>query len=404
MDKFDVVIVGGGLVGASLACALSGAGLRIAMVEAVPLRAANQPSYDDRTLALSLTSTRILAALGAWEHMVDAGTPIRRIHVTSQGQFGRVVLRAEECGVYAFGYVVEAKLVGAGIYETLDDREDITLLCPARVSDYSPAGEFATLSVDTDSGMARIRARLVVGADGANSRLRKLCGIGATVKDYDQSAVVANVTPALTHDNTAYERLTTTGPFAVLPHRGSRCGLVWVVRNRELDELMGADDDTFLRGAQRRFGWRLGLLQRVGTRSSYPLRQVRPTTDVARRAVLIGNAAHTVHPVAAQGFNLGLRDVAVLSGLLLEASAQRADPGNDALLSKYSVTRRGDHDAIFRATDRLVRLFGSDFLPVEMARGMGLTALQIAPPLRRALARRAMGFGVPRVAEWIGSR
>lgn len=386
--EFDVVVVGGGLVGASLACALADTNLRIAVVEAVPLRSSEQPSYDDRTLALGARSLQVLSQVGVWDSLQSEGTPIRRVHVTSRGQFGRVILDASEQGLAAFGSVVEARLVGAALYARLAHADNVTLLCPARVTALNSDDRRAVVTVKQDDREVVIDTRLVVGADGAGSQVRELAGIAARTFDYRQTAVIANVTPDESHDGTAYERLTPNGPLAVLPQRGKRCGVVWVAQTAVAKGWLSCEDDEFLAGLQRGFGWRLGRIGKVGRRASYPLKRVEPERDIAQRVALIGNAAHTVHPVAAQGFNLGLRDVAALAHAVRDA----ADPGAGELLAEYSAARRSDHARVLRTTDAIVRLFGSELWPIELGRSVGLTALQMAPWLRHRLARTAMGF------------
>ena len=393
-----MVIVGGGLVGASLACALTAAGIPVTLVERHPPRAASQPSYDDRTLALNHCSCRILDGLGLWPDLAPDATAIREIHVREPGRPGRVTLRAAESGVSAFGHVVEARTFGAVVMSRLIRDPLVELLCPATVVGIE-AGENATrLEIDHEGMKRSLHASLVVAADGADSAMRDMLGIGAHCHDYGQSALICNVTPEQPHQGRAYEWLTATGPFAILPHVGGRCGLVWSLPSDDAPALMACSDEEFIERAQRRFGDALGRFRRIGRRSSYALRLVRAEQDVTGRVVFIGNAAHAIHPAGAQGFNLGLRDVAVLAQMLAEAGFE--DGAIPALLTRYSAARAKDHDETIAWTHGLVQLFASDAVPAGWLRSGGLLAHALSPALRRRLASRAMGYRdeTPRLA------
>lgn len=399
--SYDVVIVGGGLVGASLACALSGHGLTIGVVEAVSPRAGSQPSYDDRTLALALASVRIFDALGVWSHLRDRATAIDQVHVSSQGQWGMTRFTAAEMGVEALGYVAEAREVGRALYDRLADLPDCELRCPARVTALRDEADHVELDLEQDSETSSIRCRLVVAADGAQSMIRDLRHIAFEVHDYNQVALIANVTPQLSHANCAYERFTPTGQLAVLPHVGRRCGLVWVLPAEQAQDWLACEEAEFLSEVQKRFGFRLGYFQRLGTRASYPLRMGKPETDIGYRTILIGNAAHTVHPVAAQGFNLGLRDVALLAENLVAAARNGTDLGEARLCQDYSQARARDQQGMMQLTDGLVRVFTHPSGLVRAGRSLGLLGMAMSPTARRQLARRTMGFAgtVPRLAR-----
>ena len=400
-ERFDLVVVGGGLVGASLVCALAGQGLRMALVEAQPLKVSDLPGYDDRGIALAAGSQRIFAGMGLWPALADAATPIRRIHVSDRGRFGFVRLDAADEGVPALGQVALARDLGAVLLERLADLDEVTLFAPARVADFGVDGEGARLTLDTGGGTQTIEARLVVAADGTRSALRDQLGIATTEWDYGQSAVIANVTPQLPHEGVAYERFTDTGPVALLPMSQGRCALVWTVPADRVEAVMALDDAAFLDGLQVRFGQRLGRLERVGRRSAYPLRLVRAKAALGQRLALIGNAAHTLHPIAGQGFNLGLRDVAALAEVLAEARRAGEDPGAPEVLARYARWRQADQRRVVAFTDGLNRLFANPLPPVACARDLGMLALDLLPVAKRGFGRLAMGRAgrLPRLAR-----
>ncbi len=401
-SEYDVVIVGGGLVGASLACALSPLGLRVALVEAVAFRAASQPSYDDRTLALSASSCTILESMGLWRRLVDNATPIREIHVRELNRPGRVVMKPAELGLDRFGHVVEARVFGAAVMAAIPEQEGLDFICPASVAEIEVSDTAVELLCRGEDGDRRFRAALLVGADGAQSFVREALGIEAERHDYDQTAVICNITPEGHHQGRAFECFTQSGPFAVMPHVEGRCGLIWCVAAADAERVLNLPEEEFLREAEWRFGPHLGRFTRMGRRSSYPLRLVRALEDVRPRAVILGNAAHAIHPIGAQGFNLGLRDVAVLAEVLADARRGEAvaDPGAPATLARYSEWRRPDQRGTVAYSDGLARLFANPSGVSAAARTAGLLAHAFFPPLRRQLAIRAMGYRgrTPRLA------
>ncbi len=400
--RYDVAIVGGGLVGASLACALSPLGLKVALVEAVTFKTASQPSYDDRTLALSASSCRILEGLGIWPSLARHATPIREIHVRELDRPGRVIMKPGELGLDRFGHVVEAREFGAAMMEAIPRLEKLDFHCPASVTSVSTGENFARIDYSDGKDEVSIEAALLVGADGANSFVRESLGIQAELHDYRQSAVICNITPDEEHRGRAFECFTPTGPFAVMPHVNGRCGLIWCVPSNEVDTLMAMPEPDFLYQANTRFGGHLGKFLQMGKRSSYPLRLVRAAEDVRSRAVILGNAAHAIHPIGAQGFNLGLRDVAVLAEILADEIKlnPRADPGQVAALQRYSDWREPDQRGTIAYSDGLARIFSNSSPLAATARTAGMLAHAFIPPLRRQLAVRAMGFRgrIPRLA------
>ncbi len=396
--KCDIAIVGGGLAGASLAIALAPLGYAIKVIEAVAYKASDQPSYDDRTLALSHSSCRILAGIGLWDLLGDDATAIRKIHISEFGRPGKVVLDPAELGLTEFGHVVEARRFGAAVTGLMEKTGNIGLISPATVREIEIGGPVSRLQLETTTGALDLEARLVVAADGANSFIRNRLNIPTQIHDYGQTAVICNITPQMAHAGRAFECLTDSGPFAVLPHTGGRCGLVWSVASQSAAEIIDLDDAAFLARAGQRFGSQLGDLLKAGKRTAYPLRLVRATQDVRERLVILGNAAHAIHPIGAQGFNLALRDVAVLAEIL--ADDDQGDPGETGLLHTYSAWRRQDQRGTIANSDGMARLFAN---PSKLAAGLrttGLLAHAIWPSLRRYSAIKAMGYRgrVPRLA------
>jgi 2-octaprenyl-6-methoxyphenol hydroxylase len=399
----DLVIVGGGLVGVSLALALRGRGLRIALVEAHVPDADTQPSYDDRAIALAFGSRRIFDAIGTWDALADRVTPILDIHVSDRGHLGRTRLRASDEGVPALGYVVAARELGRALLEQLRAADDIALYAPARLVDFSDDGARVTLELEQQGVMTTLHAALMVAADGGQSMVRERLGVPVRHWRYGQSAVVANLTPTRPHRNVAYERFTDSGPVALLPMREGRCALVWTVADEDVDVILGLDDDAFLAGFQQRFGYRLGRFTRVGRRSAYPLSLLRVLESVRGRVAIIGNAAHTLHPIAGQGFNLGLRDVAAMAEVVADAHAAGGDVGAPGVLAEYEAWRLGEQRGVALATDFLARVFANPLKPVRLGRNLGLLSMDLLPPARHVLARAAMGLSgrQPRLARGV---
>ncbi len=410
--RYDVAIVGGGMVGGVMACALAPLGLRVAVVEAVPFGAAGQPSYDDRAIALAHGSARILAAMGLWPALAERVSPIRRIHISDRGHFGAARIDAAREGVEALGYVVENRAVGAVVAQRLAAQEGLDLICPARLVGVALEPDRAILTLDREGASETLEAGLVIGADGGESVVRRLLGIPTRVWDYGQSAVIANVTPERPHGGVAFERFTDTGPVALLPNSppGSgdpnRCSLVWSVRRGDEQRVRELDDDTFLAELEERFGLRLGPIVRAGRRAAYPLRLVRAKEQIRPRLALIGNAAHTLHPIAGQGFNLGLRDVAALAEVIAEALREGEAPGSEKVLARYADWRRGDQRRVIGFTDSLARLFSNPLPPLQLARNAALVGLDLLPPLKHLLGRHTMGLAgrLPRLARGLPLR
>jgi 2-octaprenyl-6-methoxyphenol hydroxylase len=394
--ELDVLIIGGGLVGASLAIALDASDLRVALAEAAPPKVNMQPSYDERNLALARASVNALQALGVWAHCGAQATPIRKIHVSRRGEFGVVRLDAARHGVDAFGATLPARELGNGLLARLDECRSLQRLAPARLEALASAADGVTATLATADGTQSLRTRLVIGADGTPSFVRQSLGIDSDGVDYAQTAFVTTVTPERAIDS-AYERFTATGPVALLPLTQGRAGVVLTVPTHDAERVAALDDAGFIELLHERFGWRLGRLSRPGRRVSYPLRRMFAQRIVAARAVLVGNAAQTLHPIGAQGFNLGLRDALTLAELLVERGG---DPGDAGLLSEYASRRRADREGTAKASDALARWTANEAPPLKLLRSAGLLALDRIAPLQAALARRGMGFRghVPRLA------
>ena len=400
MMQIDVAIVGGGMVGASLALGLRGLGLSILLVEGVAPGSSAQPSFDDRTTALGNASRRIFESLGVWPDIAPQAAGIRTIHVSDAGRFGFARLRAEEQGIDAFGYVVANRVIGAALWRRLSASQapasqNIVLRMPAKSEDIEITPEGARLTLVTDTGgREAVNARLVVAADGAHSGVRSAAAIDAAVEDYEQVAIVANVAADRPHDGTAYERFTPSGPLAVLPLHDGSYGVIWSCSPADAASVLSLEDDGYLRELQARFGWRAGKFIRVGRRASYPLKLTRAASTTATRTVLIGNAAQALHPVAGQGFNLGLRDAAMLAEVIANAPAG-VDVGGPDLLQRFSAWREADRTGVVRFTDGLVKLFGDSRPGMGILRNLGLLVFDLAPPAKSALARVSAGFGGP---------
>ncbi len=390
--EFDVAVVGGGLVGASLALALAGSAVRVLLIEGVAPDSSAQPSFDERTTALGNASRRIFQGLGVWDDLAPEAAAIRTIHVSEAGRFGNAQLRAEEQGVEAFGYVIPNRVMGAALWRGLRRAGGVTVRVPARVTAVEIAADGAALTVlGADGAHETVSTRLLVAADGANSLVRTAAGIAAQLEDYAQVAIATAVETDRPHDGTAYERFTPTGPVAVLPLHGGGYGTVWACEPMRAAELLALSDTAYLEALQERFGWRAGRFLRAGRRASYPLKLSRAAATVGLRTVLVGNAAQGLHPIAGQGFNLGLRDAALLAERIVGAE----DPGAPELLRGYSDSRAADRGGVVRFTDSLVKLFASRLPGASLVRNLGLVAFDLSPSAKRALARVSLGFGGP---------
>lgn len=400
---YDLIIAGAGLAGASLALAAGQQGLRVALVEALARPATQQTGYDERSITLSYGSARIFAGLGLEASIARAAVPIQRIHISERGRFGVTRLDSREENVAALGYVINARLLGGMLHDALDALPNITWLCPARLTAIEPAASQIRATIDRDGSPSHLSAQLMVGADGVESSVRKLLGIGVTQYDYRQTAIVTQLASTRPHQHTAYERFTGAGAIALLPIASARLGLVWMQPSDAARAALVLPETEFLSQLQQQFGTRLGAFHSLAPRRAYPLQLSRAHTQTHARSVLIGNAAHALHPIGGQGFNLGLRDIAALAQLLADARRTGSDLGNSALLDQYTAWRADDQQRVVRFTDTLVRVFESALPPVAAVRPLGFLAATLLPPLKHSIAKSALGLSgrLPRLARGV---
>lgn len=386
----DVAIIGGGLAGASLAVALSGTHLRVVVIEAVPDQARLASGAGDRALALAQGSVELLDRLGLWAGVRDKATPIRNIHVSDRGHFGKARISAAQEKVDALGYVIAARELERQAIAVMD-RLSIQRIVPGRVIGAKAGPENICISIrQADDSECHLNARLLVGADGGSSCVRRLLEIGENITEYGQVAVTAVVKPERDPAGAAFERFTPEGPLALLPSEDRCCALVWTRKPEQAESAMS--EERFTAELQATFGYWLGRLTLCAPRRTFPLKLVRAQRLVAPRAVLIGNAAHQLHPVAGQGFNLGLRDAARLAEMLATAAAG-ADVGVPELLQRFAADRSKDHDRVIRFTDSMVQWFSTTQPVAALARNIGMVLLDHIPSAKRFLVRQAMGRG-----------
>jgi 2-octaprenyl-6-methoxyphenol hydroxylase len=407
-QRCDVAIVGGGMVGASLALALAATRQQVLLIEAVAADSPAQPSFDDRSTALGNGARQILRTLGVWDEIATGAAAIREIHVSDAGHFGFARLDAADHELAAFGYTVSNRHLGAALWRALRRSSRIELVSPARVTGLELGPEWAELTVARDRVGAAldtsapepdglVQARLVVAADGAHSLVKRVAGIDSQASDYGQVAVVANVSTDRSARGIAFERFTASGPLALLPLADGAYTVVWTLAPERAQAMRDCEDPEFCRALQDSFGWRAGQFLRIGKRASYPLSLVRAESVSSERVALIGNAAQALHPVAAQGFNLGLRDAATLAELIATAG----DPGADQLLAQFAQRRTADRAGMIAFTDQLVNLFSTQRTGAVALRDLALLLFDLSPPAKRALSRLSWGFGgsLPRLSR-----
>jgi 2-octaprenyl-6-methoxyphenol hydroxylase len=375
----DILVVGGGLTGATLMLALTHLGYRVLMIEAKPLSHRIQADFDARTLALSPASVRILQQLKVWARLEKKATPIHTIHISEQHRFGSA--RLQDPLSESLGYVVEMQHIHKAIHEQLDQTH---ILSPAELIALNSTKGIATIS--HEGREITWQVPLVVAADGIDSSARKLCKLTAKTKNYNRVALVTNIGLRRPHQHQAFERFTSSGPLALLPMTKLRASLVWSLVPDEAQRLMKTNDDDFLKALQQTFGYRLGRFVQVGRRVLYPLKQVIMPQTVSNSVVFIGNAAHTLHPVAGQGFNLGLRDVATLAQYIAKEGL------SPNMLNHYQQARQHDQAVITQLTDSLAELFTYQMPGLGIARGLGLMTLDNSHLLKKLLSRYARGF------------
>ena len=407
-DYFDIVIAGGGMVGVSLALQLGAvlpAATTILLVEGVPIPAAldggvpdYHPAFDARSTALSYSSRQIYEAMGVWEDLRQWLCAIESIHVSSRGRFGSTLLQASDYHWPALGYVVENAWLGNALIQQLYRQGRVEVRCPAKVVGARPEGKGVALQLEGEGPHGRFSAGLLLVADGAHSRLRDQLGIAVNEKPYRQHALVANIASAESHGGCAYERFTDTGPLALLPllkagGSENRSALVWTLPAVQARHLRDCSKTEFLNVLQERFGYRLGRLIKVGERHEYPLSLVQSSEQVRQGIVVMGNAAHALHPVAGQGFNLALRDVAELGRVLGQGIVAGQAPGDLKMLQRYQRRQQPDQDRTIQFSDRIPALFMHGDPMLGLGRDLVLAGLDIMPSLKREFVRYAAGMG-----------
>ncbi len=398
MKQYDVIIAGGGMAGATTALALSQLGLKIALVEPIEPALDASPSFDQRAVALSAASVMIFKTLNIWPKIESLACPITDIHISDQGHFGFTRLNAKEYNVDALGQVIPLDQTGPVLWQAIQSNQNIELFCPSRITAIDSIeqqienNQINVCLVDSNQQSLKLNAKLLLAADGTFSSVAKMASIKMQSDSYHQHAVIANISTELPHNNRAFERFTTQGPLALLPLTRNRMSLVWCQNEENKQAVMEYDEQTFIQHLQQQFGYRLGQITKVGERNQYPLSLHLPEKVFNGRVLLLGNSAHTLHPIAGQGFNVGLRDIAALFDAIQQAQENELDIGSQSFLQQYQAQRQPDWQQTITATDSLVRLFSNDLLPLVIARNKTLCLLDKLPFIKEKLAMAAMGF------------
>ena len=389
---YDVVIIGAGMVGASLACALAPSGLRIAIIEAVTLKNDYQPSYDDRGLTLSPSSRRILEHIGVWQNVLPAINPIKKIHISEQGRFGFTHMDAAQTNNNDLGYVVVARSLGQALHKQMLSFENISLICPAELKSFKQSEEAMSIEISCSGRSELITSGLLVGADGSQSLVRRLAAINVKEHDFKQTAIVANVTTQKPNQATAYERFTHHGPVALLPIDKNRSVLVFTVATENAAQYMSIADTQFIDAVETEFGRRLGKIEQIGQRRSYPIMFIEAVKQYQQQLILLGNAAHSIHPNSAQGFNLGLRDVAGLAECVFAAIEKGLDIDDISILENYISLRLPDQQRVMRFTNRLASSFYNKNPLLIPARNLAMLMIDTLPIVKETFIKQAMGI------------
>ena len=386
-QKFDIAIVGAGLVGTCLACTLANRSYSIVLLDNQPapkLNGKGKPE-DGRSIALALSSKKMFSALEFWDALSDVAVAIKKIHISDQGRFGATRLDSARFEVESFGYLVPADALITELNTQVDSLDHITRLQPFLVSDMQTHGQGITLQSKDE----HIEAKLLIAADGANSFIRNRLVIEVEEKSYEQTAIVGSIDIEQPHANTAYERFTEFGPLAFLPRVGNRCGFIWMNSTEDAESHLNLSDQAFIEKLQSAFGYRLGHFSNLSKRFSYPLSLLIAQQRVYERVVLIGNAAQTLHPIAGQGLNLALRDIAELCDIF-KAHDKNFD-AIDEKLQGYQAKRQPDIEKTIRFTDRLNFIFNADYPVLSRSRGLGLALLGAIPILEERIVKQNLG-------------
>ncbi|MCR3756130.1 MAG: 2-octaprenyl-6-methoxyphenol hydroxylase [Sodalis sp. Psp] len=387
-----ITIIGGGMVGTTLALALSylsrGA-IQIDLVEAQAPDYDHHPGFDSRVIALAQGSCRDLTIINVWPVLSPCATPISRVEVSDRGHVGKVQISAGDYLIPALGYVVELHDVGKRLFDLVRKSPGVRLHCPVEVVHVRREQAGTVIILDDDKSL---NAQLVVAADGSRSPLAMQYGVCWQERDYQQIAVISNVSTTLPHNNDAFERFTPHGPLALLPMSCGRSSLVWCLPAERQAEIANWDEQKFCQALQQEFGWRLGHITAASQRQYYPLRLRTAERNISHRLVLVGNAAQTLHPIAGQGLNLGLRDVMTLAETLARAAARGEDIGEYIVLHRYQHRRQPDQAGVVGITDGLIHLFVNNIPSLVMGRNLGLLAMAHIRSLRDALTRKTLGW------------
>jgi len=386
------------MVGASLVAALKNytgenhADKKIAVVEAHKFNSSSQPSFDDRSIALSYGSRRIWEAMGLWEKLEPEIEAIKSIHVSDKGHFGAARISHTEEKVEALGYVVENRVMGKILINEVVSLKHVDWFCPATIETLEQTAEQVSIKIKTAQGEKKLQTQLLIAADGVQSVTRELAGLKIKREEYNQSAIIANVKTDQKHNGVAYERFTDSGPIAFLPMTENRYSIVWTSEQKDTPRIMKLSDSDFINELQNRFGFRAGNIEKTGERFSYPLAYTETEQLTKGRVVIIGNAAHALHPVSGQGYNLALRDVAELAELIIENKDPEKNLGHALLLAEYHAKRLKDMQRVYRITDSMVKVFSNNNVALGHLRASALIALDLISPLRSLIARQSMGL------------
>ena len=397
MKQFDIIIAGGGMAGATAALAMAQLGLKIALVEPIKPELDTSPSFDQRAVALSAASINIYKTLGIWQRIQPLACPIKDIHISDQGHFGFTRLNATDYGIDALGQVIPLDQTGPILWQAIRQTDNIKIFCPSNIVEIDSVisqleSSQITVQISDQQDQKTITAKLLLAADGTFSSTAKMADIKVRRESYNQHAVITNISTELAHNNRAFERFTKQGPLALLPLTRNRMSLVWCQNEEKSSLVMSYSDNEFIEKLQTAFGYRLGQITRVGERNQYPLALHLPEQVYSGRVLLLGNSAHTLHPIAGQGFNIGIRDIAALFDLIQQAQFNGEDVGSQQFLNRYQAQRQPDWIQTITATDSLVRIFSNDFLPLIIARNKALCLLDKIPFAKQKLAMTAMGF------------
>lgn len=397
---FDILIVGGGMVGATLACALGDTALRIGVIESAKASTSwPEEEFDIRVSAITRATEKVFAGIGAWEGMMHRRVAAYgHMHVWDATGSGAIDFDTADIGEPNLGHIIENRVILAALLERMAEFENVELICPAQVATLVRQPEGAVLTLQDGRSLL---TRLVVGADGANSWVREQAGITTTGWAYEQSAVVATIKTSQHHQNTCWQRFMPSGPLAFLPLPQGLSSIVWSTAPERAAELVKMPESQFLDELQLAFGDKLGRMESTGPRGAFPLVLRHANSYTVERLVLVGNAAHAIHPLAGQGLNLGVSDAAALAEVLLEAHAKKQDIGELGVLRRYERWRKADNVAVMAAMDGFKRLFSNDNIPLSMLRNLGLSLADHAGPIKNMMIRRAMGLSgdLPRLSR-----